>query len=166
MMRFSFLSLLLLVIIDCNISTPPELRNLSPVTITVLNGDQPVENVHVSLASKEPQHLLYGCGGVTGFDGCTKIQTTIREHVRNGAIPGSYSITLRKIIVFPADLEPSETEIGLPEEERKVLRTKREAFEKQNQIIPNIFEQQETSPITLTVESRKTTELTIDISKH
>jgi hypothetical protein len=166
MMRFDFLLLLLLAVIGCNISTPPELRNLSPVTITVLNGDQPVENVHVSLAAKEPQHLLYGCGGVTGSNGCAKIQTTIREHFRDGAIPGSYSITLRKKIVFPADLEPSETEISLPEKERKVRQTKREAFEKQNRIIPIIFEQQETSPITLTVESRKATELTIDISKY
>jgi 5-hydroxyisourate hydrolase-like protein (transthyretin family) len=165
-MRFCFLAFLPLVIIGCNISTPPELRNLSSVTIVVTNDGQPVRNVHVSLTNKKPQNILYSYGGVTDTEGRTKIQTTLREYVRTGVPSGNYSVVFRNVIVFPADLESSEEEISLPEIERKKRQAKRVVFEEQNRVIPEILESSKTSPIELTVEEKKGTELMVDISKY
>ncbi|MDR2438656.1 MAG: hypothetical protein LBE12_04695 [Planctomycetaceae bacterium] len=166
MMRFCFLIFLPFVIVGCNFSTPAELRNLNPVTITIMQGDQPVENVHVLLVNKKPQNSLYSCGGVTDIKGHTKIQTTLREYVRDGVPAGNYSAILRQKIVFPDDLKSLEEEISLPESERKKRQDKRIAFEEQNRVIPKILESSATSPVELIVEEKKGTELTIDISKY
>jgi hypothetical protein len=168
MQKSLFLLFLLFLLFSngCITSTPPELQNLCPVTITVTDKGVPVDGVLVSLFSKQPQSLR-GCKDTTNAEGVAKIRTTIRSFTRNGVEAGTYTVVLYREMLLPENLQPSaaEQEASLSNE-IKELKKKRVNFMKQNRVIPEILESSETSPIELTVEEKKSTELTIDISKY
>ncbi|MDR2706560.1 MAG: hypothetical protein LBC02_12335, partial [Planctomycetaceae bacterium] len=99
--------------------------------------------------------------------GVAKIRTTIRSFTGNGVEAGTYTVVLYQDIQLPENLQPSTTEQEASlSNEIKELKKKRADFLKQSRVIPEILESSETSPIELTVEEKKGTELTIDISKY
>jgi hypothetical protein len=146
---------------------PPELRNLSPVTITVVKDGQPIEGVEVSLYPRQPLGI-WGCGGRTNSSGIAVMTTTLQTHYAPGARAGMYAVVLNKQMELPAELVPSalEKEKALPENELASLRAKRTEFLKKNRLIPAVFESAETTPIEIIVTEKTPATLTVDVAKH
>jgi hypothetical protein len=162
-MRYYTMILSLLLLAGCS-QTPPELRNLYPVTIIVMDQDKPVGDVLVSLVSKQEQSLR-GCSAITNQQGVAMIVTSLRNRSAAGVAAGEYKVVLIRNVPLPEDLQFHPQETTLSETEQQAKAAKREAFIEKNNIIPQKFQSSETSPIDLTVE-RKGCQLTIDISEH
>ncbi|MDR1270181.1 MAG: hypothetical protein LBK82_11715 [Planctomycetaceae bacterium] len=154
---------LLLLFVGCS-QTPPELRNLHPVTITVTDQGKPIENVLVSLVNKQEQSLR-GCSAATNKQGVAVIVTSVRDKSVSGAAAGEYKVVLMRNVPLPEDLQFYPQETTLPEAEQEAKAAKRNAFIEKNNIIPQNLQSSETSPIDLTVEGKNCL-LTIDISKY
>jgi hypothetical protein len=158
--------LILLVLNGCSgTEIPTELKGLCSVTITVIDGDQPIEGVHVSLANKG-SHGAWGCAATTDSKGVAVIQTTRSSHSGKGAPPGTYTVALSKMITLPPDLESTEEDQNLSPQAATAKQAKQEAFYEKNRVIPKILEDSNTSPIELTVAEKDATILTIDIAQY
>ena len=146
-------------------NTPEELKNLVPVTITVTDGAQPVEGVAVSLSSKSEVKGFFVCTGITDAKGVAKIESTRSSHTRKGAPTGTYSVVLVKTVEIPEDLQPREEDQSNPSA-AAAKQTKRDAFLKQNNVIPDKLTQSASSPIELTVVEKSGATTEIDIAKY
>jgi hypothetical protein len=153
----------LLLCNGCDSSLPDELGVLYPVTITITNDGQPIDNVTVMLSNKTTSFGAWAHTGITDSNGTTQIQTVLGSRYGKGVPEGKYTITLVKTLSLPPELEPTMKEQSMPVKEVQNLQKKRDQFWEQNRIIPKILESSDLSPISLTVE--KKTELNIDISK-
>jgi hypothetical protein len=149
-------------VIGCS-QTPPELKGLYPVTVTVTENGKPLEGVVVSLVNKQPQ-TLRGCSGLTDFKGVAVIETKIRDLSGKGVASGEYDVILSKNIDFPDELQWKPEETSLPTEEQQNLATKRNAFLEANNTIPQKFQSQTTSPLNLTV-SDQSVELKVNVAE-
>ena len=146
-------------------NTPEELKNLVPVTITVTDGSQPVEGVAVSLNSKVEVKGFFVCTGVTDSRGVANIESTRSSQTRKGAPAGTYSVVLVKSVEIPEDLQPMEEDQINPAA-AAAKQTKRDAFLKQNKVIPDKLTQSTSSPVELTVAEKSGATVEIDISKY
>jgi hypothetical protein len=163
-MRILFLLLSLFLLSGCT-QTPPELANTSPVTITVTNNGAPVEGVFVSLFEKTP-HGAFGCNAQTDKTGVAKIKSTVLTYIGNGAPPGTYTVVLSDLIIFPPELASSMEETLLSPKEQTARQAKRDEFIEKNRRIPKKLESFSTSPIELIVTKNEPVVLTIDLSKY
>ncbi|MCL2745372.1 MAG: Ig-like domain-containing protein [Planctomycetaceae bacterium] len=144
--------------------TPEELTGLSPVTITVVNGDTPIPGVRV-LLNMEADSRIWSSTGVTNASGVAVISSTLRTHNKAGAKPGTYKVTLMQSITLPPELQPTEeeTEAAIPNAPMQAKRT--EYFAK-NRVVPQAFEDITTTPIELTVIENTPAALTVDVAKR
>ena len=138
---------------------PPELQNLYPVTITILDNGQPIQGVLVTLAAKVQREGIWSCNGITDGNGVVKVQTKIRSLVGDGAKSGTYTVVLSKDVSIPTEL----TREGSSD---PAVDAKRTEFIEKNRVIPPIFGTDQTSPIELTVEDKKGATLTVDVAKY
>jgi hypothetical protein len=161
-MRYFVMLSLLFFAIGCS-QTPPELKGLYPVTVTVTENDKPLEGIVVSLVNKQPQ-TLRGCSGVTDSNGVAVIVTKIRDLSGNGVASGEYKVILSKNIDFPEDLRWKPEETSLPMKEQQDWAIKRNAFLEKNDVIPKKFQSQNTSPLDLTV-SNQSVELKVNVAE-
>lgn len=143
----------------CLRNFPPELQNLAPVDIRVVRGDEPVDGVLIVLYDKTPQGVL-SCNGVTNQQGVATIKTSVPSASALGAKPGTYAVVLSKNPVLPPDLAADDGDSD------PALDAKRLEFVEKNRIIPNVLEDPETSPVSLTVESKAVATLTVDIAEY
>ena len=154
----------LLICPGCNrTKAPEELKTLYPVTITVMDGSQPVPGVDVRLSSKGPQGA-YACSAMTNTGGVAKIQSTRSTYTGNGAPPGTYSVVLLKSVKLPPELEPQDEDQDNPVA-ASANRAKRAAYLKQNQAIPQVLAHSN-SPVELTVADQSGATAEIDISQY
>jgi hypothetical protein len=162
-----FVSLLSLPIcVGCNnVTVPDELKKLYPVTITVIDGNQPVEGVTVRLNSKEPRGV-FACNGITNVQGITKLQSTRGSYTGNGVPVGTYSIVLLKTAHYPEDLMPVEADQNLPPPVLAKKQAKQEEFLEKNRIIPKILENSNSSPIEIVVTEKSGVTMEIDLSQY
>ena len=167
-MRTTIFSLLVLsaFAIGCS-SKPSELRNLSPVTITVLKDGQPLSDVEVRLLPRQDIGI-WACSGRTDGSGVASVTTTLRTHFAPGARAATYAVILNKQPELPPELAPTAAEISasLSEQESEVLNAKRTAFVEKNRIIPKTLESEATTPIELVVTENNSVTLTIDVAKY
>jgi len=165
MRTFTILSLsTFLLFCGCGTQVPDELRNLVPTTVTVMNGEQPMANIRVTLLAKSSQGA-YACNGITGNDGAAQIQSSRAAYVGNGVPAGTYSIVLSEPIEVPADLEPQEEDQNLSPAAQAEKTRKLNEFLNKNRVVPSALTVAGTSPIELIVEKSEAT-LNIDVSKH
>jgi len=143
---------------------PEELKNLAPVTITVMDGSQPVEGVSVALNNKGDAKGFFVCTGFTDTKGVAQIKTSRNEHSRNGVPPGSYTVVLVKPVIVPPELEPQEEDQDNPAAAR-ARSAKLSEFLKQNQSLPLVLTRSTSSPIEVTVAEKSGVVTEIDIAK-
>ena len=138
---------------------------MSPVTITVVNGDAPISDVRVLLINTEADSRIWSSTGKTNASGVAVISSTLRTHNRAGAKPGTYKVTLAQSISLPPELQPAEeeTEAAIPNAPMQAKRT--EYFAK-NRVVPQAFEDITTTPIELTVIENTPAALTVDVAKR
>ena len=165
LMVFSFVSGML-ICAGCNqVKAPEELKNLVPVTVTVMDGSQPVEGVAVRLSGKNSQGA-FACVGVTDAKGAAVMKSTSGSYTGKGVPAGTYSTVLVKTVELPPDLEPQEEDQNLPPTEAATKQAKRNEFLEKNQVIPKSLTVSSSSPIELTVAAGKGESLTVDLSQH
>jgi hypothetical protein len=162
-----FVSLLSLPIyIGCNtVTVPDELKNLCPVTITVIDGNQPVEGVTVRLSSKEPRGVFV-CNGITNVKGIATLQSTRGSYTGSGVPVGTYAVVLLKRADYPEDLMPIETDQNLSPSVLAEKQAKQEEFLEKNRIIPKILENNNSSPIDIIVTENTGVTMEIDLSRY
>ena len=165
---FSMLSLIfgLAICSGCGLMTaaPEELRNLIPVTVTIIDGTQPLEGVAVTLSNKGSQGA-YACNGVTDGKGVAQIRSTRSSYTGNGVPVGTYSVVLLETVEIPEDLAPQESDQDLAPAVVAAKQAKLNEFLIKNQVIPQKLTLASTSPVELVVEASGAT-VEIDISQH
>ncbi|GHT37239.1 hypothetical protein FACS189427_09930 [Planctomycetales bacterium] len=124
-MRIIVLLFLPLLFIGCS-QSPPELKKLRSVTITVTDNGKPLEGVLVALANKSPQ-TPRGCSGLTIASGIARIATSLGSHSVLGAAPGEYKVVLEKAVEFPPELQSSDEEL-LPKKNDKSAQQSEKRF--------------------------------------
>jgi len=155
----------LFICIGCNqTKVPEELKNLVPVTITVTDGSQPVENVAVRLSAKGSQGA-FACVGTTDAKGVAVIQSTRSSYTGKGAPAGTYFVVLVKTVEIPEDLQPQEEDQDNPVA-AAAKQAKLTAFLKENRAIPLVLTQSTSSPVELTVAEKTGATAEIDIAKY
>ena len=160
-MRF-IVVLVLLCLAGCS-SKPVELRGLKLVTVTVQDDGNPLEGILVLLTPKEVQ-FLRGCNGVTDSKGKAIIRTSVRQRSGVGAAPGEYKVLLQQTFAMPDDFEAKGTTSSPQEQE--ILQAKRKAWIDKHRTVPEIFEQNATTPIELTVDESNGGQLVVDVAKY
>ena len=146
-------------------SSPPELKNLSPVSITVVHDGQPVEDVEVMLFARQPSDI-WTCTGRTNSSGTAVMVSTFQQSFAPGAKAGAYAVVLIKPPQLPEELRPPLPGTVISEKEAAAQRVRRTEFENKNRVIPKILEAKETTPIELTVTEKTPAMLTIDVAKY
>lgn len=164
---FSILCVFFLVFAaGCSREGKPEvLKDLNPVTVTVVDGGAPVEGVRVLLSSKGPRGA-WGCSATTNAQGEAKIQTSISSKSGPGAPAGDYIIVLSKNVPLPPELEPQEEDQNLSASAAAAKEAKKKEFYDKNRIIPQKLEQSDTSPLELTVAEKTGGTLKVDLAEH
>ena len=166
----TLLTMLLLVsalwfCVGCNqAKAPEELKNLVPVTVTVTDGSQPVENVAVRLSAKGSQGA-FACVGTTDAKGVAVIQSAKGSYTGKGVPSGTYTVVLVDSVEIPEDLQPQEEDQDNPAT-AAAKQAKRDAFLKQNNVIPDKLTQSTSSPVELTVAEKTGATTEIDIAKY
>ena len=144
---------------------PDELRNLVPVSVTVMNGTQPMAGMMVTLSAKSGQGA-YAVNGVTNTAGTEQIQTSRSSFTKKGAPAGTYSVVLAETIVLPAELEPQETDQDLPRAAQAEKSRKVEEFLRKNRLVPSALTTSGSSPVEVVVAQGQNVTLTIDITEY
>ena len=125
--------LISLSLVGCNNNRlPKEPKNLHPVTITVMNGTQPVEGVAVTLSGRSSQGA-FACTGLTDSQGVAKIRSLRNSYAVRGVPAGTYRVALDKLPELPAELTPHETDKELPPKEAATKEFKRKIYFEENQ---------------------------------
>ena len=141
--------------------SPSALKNLSPVSITVVKDGQPLEDVEVMLFAHQPTEV-WTCTGRTDGSGVAVVVSSFQQSSASGAKAGAYAVVLDKRAQLPPELKPP-----LPgQQEDAAQRAKRTEFESKNQVIPKVLQAKETTPIELTVTEKTPATLTIDVAKY
>ena len=159
------LSTFLLSCCGCGTQVPEELRNLYPVTVTVMNGKQPMAGVLVTLSAKGGQGA-YACNGVTGNDGVALIRSTRGSYTGSGVPAGTYAVVLNETIELPADLEPQETDQDLPSAVLAKKERELAEFLSKNRSVPSTLTTAGASPIEVVVAKGQNAIVAVDISEH
>ena len=142
---------------------PDELRNLSPVSITVKNGDQPMPGIQIVLFAKSGG--AFSCTGVTSSDGVAQIQTSRGSHTGKGAPAGTYSVSLSESIELPLELVSQESDQDLPPAAQAEKSRKMEEFLNKNRKVPAALTTP-SSPVEVTVADKTGATLAVDIAQY
>jgi len=162
---FISLSACLLICCGCGgTQVPEELRDLYPATVTVMDGDQPMAGILVTLFAKSG-HGAYACNGVTDGKGAAQIQSSRGSYTGKGVPAGTYSVVLSENIVLPADLEPQTSDEDLSPTAQAEKERKRNEFVSKNRLVPSVLTTA-SSPTELVVAKGKNATVEIDVAKH
>ncbi|MDO5565536.1 MAG: hypothetical protein Q4G59_02685, partial [Planctomycetia bacterium] len=136
---------------------------ISPCTITVTNGTQPIEGVEVTLTPTEVMNSIVISGKTDAAGKCLPV-TRFAGHVEKGVPKGEFAVTLVK---EPFVEGPSaEEKAKMTYDQAMAADRKREAaVAAAPRIIPVEYTQKEKTPAKLTVSEGKPAELAIDVSK-
>jgi len=158
--------LISLLLVGCsNNRLPKEPKNLHPVTITVMNGEQPVGGVAVTLSVRNSQGA-FACTGLTDSQGVAKIRSLRNSYTVRGVPTGTYRVALDKLPELPVELMPHETDEELPPKDAATKEFQRKIYFEENQLIPVVLTSPDSTPIELTVSENEETAFHIDISKY
>jgi hypothetical protein len=158
--------LISLSLVGCsNNRLPKELKNLHPVTITVMNGEPPVEGVAVTLSGRNSQGA-FACTGLTDSQGIAKIRSLRNSYTVRGVPAGTYRVTLDKLPELPVKLTPHKTDEELSPKEAATKEFQRKIYFEENQLIPTVLTSPDSTPIELTVSENEETAFLVDISKY
>jgi hypothetical protein len=144
---------------------PSELKNLSPVSITVVKDGQPLEDVEVMLFARQSSEV-WACSGRTNSNGTAAMVSSVRESSAPGAKAGAYAVVLRKPPQLPPELKPALPGAAVSAQEAAAQQAKRTEFENKNRVVPKVLEAKETTPIELTVTEKTSATLTIDVAQY
>jgi hypothetical protein len=145
--------------------SPSELKNLSPVSITVVKDGQPLEGVEVMLFARQASEV-WTCSGRTNSNGTAVMVSSLRESSAPGAQAGAYAVVLSKPAQLPPELRPALPGAAVSAQEAATQQAKRTEFENKNRVIPKVLEAKGTTPIELTVTEKTPATLTIDVAKY
>jgi hypothetical protein len=145
---------------------PEEIKNLCPASVTVMDGDQPVKGILVTLSAKGGQGA-FACNGVADDKGVAQIRSTRGSHTGKGAPEGTYAVVLSETIVLPSELEPQESDQDLSEAAQAAKNRKVEAFLRTvKRSVPVVLTATGTSPVELVVAKGQSATIVIDVAKH
>ena len=138
---------------------------MTPVTITVVNGDAPVADVRITLFNIGADTSIWSCGGITNASGVATISSSLRTNVKPGAKPGTYKVILVQSVSLPPELLPTatESEAAIP---NAPLQAKRAEYLEKSRVVPQKFGEVDTTPIELTVPEKTSAALTVDVAKY
>ena len=154
----------LILVVGCGPARPDGIPQLYPATVTVTNGGTPIERASVLLAGG-PSGGSWIANGVTDVNGIAVITTSQGEWQGKGAPEGEYKVYIMKnpdIHQEPLPPELADDSQALErhgDEYRRLLAAA-------PRVIPEVLTSPATSPLTLTVSTSGTVELTVDVSQH
>ena len=106
MKNILFRSTLLLSLVVCFGCGQPkihkEFKNLTPVSIVVTDGTQPLKGVSVTLSRRTSQGA-YACTVLTNHEGIAQIRSIRNSYSVNGIPAGKYSVVLFKVVELPPE---------------------------------------------------------------
>ncbi|MDR1964152.1 MAG: hypothetical protein LBQ50_10270 [Planctomycetaceae bacterium] len=130
---------------------PAGLPDLVPCVLTFVQEGTPIEGASIILRSSDPS-FKWGVGGSTDAKGEVKLQT---NGFYDGAPEGDYVITVSKIFSTGPPAPDSATLPKSEEEQNKVYSEIRKKT-KQMKVVDPKFEQNETTPLKVTITKGKT----------
>lgn len=163
-----FLELLCVVAICLSLSacgkTKPKgfPEKLVPVTVKVVNGDQPVEGVRVVCFGKIDQSLV--CGGLTDTSGIATLLTDLGGYSESGVPAGEYKLTLNKEVTVEDSWTADDYVKKSMGEKNKHGRELQAARDKLPKIVPQKYTLVGSTPLSVNAASDPVT-LDVDISK-
>jgi hypothetical protein len=129
---------------------PSGFPDVYPCQITVLNGEQPEENVRVLLyPSLEFGSLLIR--GQTNSAGCAVFSTSLNKFSKQGVPKGKYTAVFEKIVDVDRESSPVENKTenkGKKATQQEIfLEQIKKRFELQKKALPDVLRKPDTSPI-------------------
>ncbi|MCL2745064.1 MAG: Ig-like domain-containing protein [Planctomycetaceae bacterium] len=161
MKHYIYFLVILLCVAGC--SGPNELAGLSPVTITVVNGDKPVPNVRVLLSETGGGNHTWTSSGTTDARGVAVISSLLHTTSKKGAKPGTYKVLLTHTVSLPEELKMTEAEAEGTA--NPLLQEKRQEYIVKNTVVSQKFGDVEKTPAELTVKENIPAELIVDVAK-
>ena len=149
----------------CGQQTPKDIPKLYPAHITVQNGGSPIADTTVFLIPQGGTSGNWSTMGVTNASGVAVITTSQGGWKSNGVPEGTYKVYIRKIPEVHQDPLPDHLK-GDPEAMEKHADEYRRLLQNAPKIIPEKLTTPVQSPLTLTVSTSGTAELTVDVSKY
>lgn len=152
-----------LCVLGCS-GQPSGFPKVSPCTITVTDGSNPIEGVEIALIPSTPISGVI-VGGVTDSSGVCVVKTTFANFAKPGAPQGDFTVTLRK------DPIPTKPELTIAEMESmsradidKYNKERDDEIKSMPQIIPTNLTSKPTSKVQLTMPG--TSDLSVDVSQY
>jgi len=158
-------AVLLATVLSCNKnSLPPDVPEIAPCVITILKDGKPVNDATVSLSRTEG-HGGWTVYGMTDFEGIAKITTASVNASAQGAPIGDYKVTVQKEPPVPRGNKTPEEMQRMTRDERSAYNAAlRKQFAALPREVPNIFYQNNTTPITLKVEPKTGATVTFELN--
>ena len=155
----------IILIAGCGPKRPDGVPALYPAKVTVKNGASPIAEANVFLVYQGATSGSWSVSGVTDANGVAEITTSQGEWKSKGAPEGEYKIYITKRPDVQEDPMPEEIKNDSDAMERFAAEQQRK-LAAAPKVIPEILANPATSPLSLTVSTSGTAELTVDISEH
>jgi hypothetical protein len=141
------LPVILVALLGCS-SDLPDYPDTVPASGTVTQGGQPVDAATVTFHPPEGSEGKHAASATTGADGKFTLRTFFSSAaVAEGAVPGTYKVTVTKVPLPDPNLKT-------PHGEDVVVRERAETPPAKNQL-PKNYESVATSPLEVTIEAGK-----------
>lgn len=163
-MRFMIVPLLAaLFCLGCGPKKPEGIPALSPATVTIVKGSDPVANANVFFVAITAPSGSWSTVGVTDENGVAKMETTQGEWRASGVPEGEYQIYLTKLGKIEEPELPPDVETN-PEAKQAYLDERLKRLEAAGKEIPKCLTSNETSDLKISVSG--STAETFDISQY
>ena len=153
-------------VIGCGPKKPDGIPQLYPAQVTVKNGGSPIADANVMLVSQSSGTSgSWSANGTTDSSGVAVISTSQGNWKSKGVPEGEYKIFITKAPDVKLDSPPesiANDSDALAKFEAEQMKKLREA----PKVIPEKLTNPAQSPLTLTVATSGTAELTVDVSEH
>ncbi len=137
-------------------------KTLVPVTVTVVDGGQPIEGVRVVCFGKIDQSLV--CGGLTDANGVATLLTDLGGYSEPGVPAGEYKITLNKEVKVDDSWTADDYIKKSMGEKNKHGRELQAARDKLPKIVPQKYTLVGSTPLSVNASADPVT-LDVDLSK-
>jgi len=153
------------LIAGCGPKRPDGIPAIYPAKVTVKNGASPIAGANVFLVYQGTASGSWSVNGVTDASGVAEITTSQGDWKSKGAPEGEYKIYITKRPDVQEDPMPEEIKNDSDAMERFAAEQQRK-LAAAPKVIPDTLANPATSPLTISVSTSGTAELTVDISEH
>jgi len=153
------------LIAGCGQKKPDGIPTLYPAKVTVKNGASPIADATVFLIYQGGTTGSWSVNGVTNASGVAEITTSQGDWKSKGAPEGEYKVYVTKRPDVVEEPMP-ESIMGDSEAMDKFAAEQMKRLEAAPKVIPEKLASPTLTPLTLTVGTSGTAELTVDVSEH